>query len=83
MKRDPSVAVTATDYWNAFNGYHAYYSMKLSAPPQTFANFLGMAGDPPIRGTIMIRQSAVRKVQMLNSPHWYALMKAHELRKRS
>lgn len=77
----------ATKYFRAQSNWVTFWrAQDLEIP--SFSGFLGMTDGPylhrrkPNRDyTMMIRASAVRKVEKLASPYWYLFLKTYQIRK--
>lgn len=85
MKDDPLVEVSRADLQLARERWCIYYNVHIRHP--SFANYLGTKWVNTfinsISGTIMLRKSTVDKIILLNSPHWYALLKARDAKQAS
>jgi hypothetical protein len=72
-----SATQTARERWCEFYG--------VDTSTNHFANFLGITRLVEVKnhrpGVIMLRKSAVDKIMLLNSPHWYSILKAYEAQK--
>ncbi|SRR6266852_195360 len=81
-KQDPGVEIDSSKYFRAQSHWVAFWRQQdLNIP--SFGNFLGLTKGVVIHGrkhTMMLRASAVRKVEKLASPYWYAILKAYQVR---
>lgn len=85
MKANPGTRVARSAYSTAYIRYCDFYNNQKSSGQGSFASFLGVTRLSALNhnhhnGHITIRKSAADKIMMLNSPHWYALLKAREAR---
>lgn len=85
MKADPGTRVARTAYSIAYARWCTFYHTQEVSGRGSFASFLGVTRlsaliTPTLPGTLTMRKSAVDKIMMLNSPHWYTLLKARDAR---
>lgn len=84
IKQDPGAPVSRTDMWRAHDRFVGFHQLPAMNSWKVFANYLGVSKltKPNLfGGTMMMRASAVRKIQLLNSPYWYVILRAREARK--
>jgi len=86
-KQDPGTEIDSEKYFTAQAHWVSYWKMQ-GVPIPHFGKFLGMSDGPLLhlrkpnrRYTLKIRASAVRKIEKLASPHWYTILKTHQIRK--
>jgi len=86
-KQDPGNFIDSEKYFNAQANWVMFWAKQNMIIPD-FGEFLGLSGGPVLhkrkpnrRYTLKIRASAVRKIEKLTSPHWYTILKAHQIRK--
>lgn len=85
-KEDPGVAIERRLFTNARERWGEFHGLTNEANVKSFANYLGLQrldikNIKP--GTIMLRKSAVDKIMLLNSEHWYAILKAREAKRKT
>jgi len=80
-----SIPVERVHFAEAFNRWIKFTGNMNNNGTGSFASYLGvtrigllrsMRGEP-----LMMRPSAVAKIMLLNSPHWYAILKAKEVKR--
>lgn len=86
-KEDPGTEIDCEKYFNAQTNWVVFWAQQTLKVP-SFGQFLGLTGGPLLhrrhrnrRYTMKLRASAVRKIEKLSGPHWYALLKAYQIRK--
>lgn len=83
MKNNPTVEVRRGDMQTARERWCKFYGLDVFH--HSFAHYLGVTHLNTIKshrlGIMMLRKSAADKIMMLNSPHWYALLKAREAKR--
>ena len=86
-KQDPGTEIDSEKYFNAKANWVTFWTKQSMVIPD-FGKFLGLSSGPVLhkrkpnrRYTLKIRASAVRKIEKLASPHWYTILKAHQVRK--
>lgn len=85
-KEDPTVEIDSLDFYNAQERWVNFWGDQ-KIPIHSFVEFLGMHKNTRITYltaafNMKIRKSAALKIKKLNSPHWYAILKYYQLRKR-
>lgn len=86
-KEDPGIPISGTEYFKAQAHWVKFWDDQKREIP-SFSNYLGISGGfkkakSLLNPTYMLRRSAVRKIQILTGPHWYAVLKAYQIRKGS
>lgn len=85
MRSKNPAEVSGAEIFKAMMVWTKFWQNKKMVPERDFANFLGMSRlDIPMQyNTIrLVRQSAAKKIKLLNSPHYHAILMAYKIRKR-
>lgn len=91
VKENPGVKVSMGEYVTALARFAKFHESDMHVTlidNRVFARFLGITKanhitQPHQPGAhLIMRQSAVDKIKLLNSPHWYAILKVREARKK-
>lgn len=82
-KSDPTVEVLSNEYMIALLRWNHFWCDTNGHIHQPFSSYLGMHAKPLYsqNPTIyMLRQSAARKIRMLNQAHWKTLLIAYKMK---
>jgi len=85
-KQDPGTEIDSEKYFDAQANWKTFWGQQGKSIPD-FAKYLGLTGGPLLhkrlpnrKYTLMLRASAVRKIEKLSSPYHYTFLKAYQVR---